>query len=472
VAFDSTSRHSNLPMADFIADYLDRPGVRIERNYAADGDKANLVIAAGPERTAGEGIVLSGHMDVVPADEPEWRTDPFDLTETGGTYVGRGAADMKGFLALAVNHFAGIEPEALRRPLVLLFTYDEEVGTLGARRFSETWREPESLPRSVIIGEPTSLKVVRIHKGMLRLRLEFEGRAAHSGYPHLGRSAIEPAAQAIVALAELRRELERERPAHGEHFPEVPFAALNVGTVAGGSAANVIPDRCEVHLGVRLLPGMAADEMIGRIRQAIERGVAAEPFSLDYLSESPAMVLDEDAEIHRELREEVGQQGSHGVMFASDAGWLQRMGLECVLFGPGSIEMAHRPNEFLSADEFRRAGEVLGSRSHLDRLLLVAQHPDRDRRRRPHRGRRPPRTEAQPFPGPRRAGPGIRERSLPCVPAWLARNGRELSCRRGQLLDLAPGDVRSRRVAGPQYLPCARGAGLFRDERCGHYRCR
>ncbi|MGH3994166.1 MAG: M20/M25/M40 family metallo-hydrolase, partial [Pseudonocardiaceae bacterium] len=245
-----------------------------------------------------------------------------------------------------------------------LFTYDEEVGTLGARRFVETWPAPERLPRDVIIGEPTSLQVVRLHKGMLRLRLVFAGRAAHSGYPHLGRSAIEPAARAIVALADLRHSMEAERPAHGEHFPEVPFAALNVGTVAGGSAMNVIPDRCVVEVGIRLLPEMSAEAMTARVRATVGDALPGEAFALEPLGLSPAMMLGDDAEIHRRLCEAVGQQESRSVAFATDAGWLQTLGLRCVIFGPGSIEVAHRPNEFVPAAELRRAAEILEGLVH------------------------------------------------------------------------------------------------------------
>jgi acetylornithine deacetylase len=363
VGFDTTSRASNLPLADFLSDYLDRPGVRIARNPSADGAKTNLVVAMGPEAEDRQGLVLSGHMDVVPADEPGWRSDPFAMADAGDRFVGRGTADMKGFLALATNRLAALDPGALRRPLALLFTYDEEVGTVGARRFTESFPGTDRLPRSVVIGEPTELRVVRAHKGMVRFRLDFAGQAAHSGYPHLGRSAIEPAARAIVALAELRRTMEMERPPDGDAFPGVPFAALNVGTVAGGSAANVIPDRCEVQLGIRLLPGMAVEDMAERVRAAVETAVK-EPFVLETLSESPAMILDDAAPIHRALQDALGQRESHSVMFASDAGWLGRAGFECVLFGPGSIEVAHQPNEFLPVAEFRRAGEILDGLIH------------------------------------------------------------------------------------------------------------
>jgi acetylornithine deacetylase len=202
VAFDSTSRNSNLPIADFICDYLDRPWIRVRRHPSPDGDRTNLFIAAGPEEASGSGLGLSGHMDVVPADEQGWRTDPFTLTQVGNTYTGRGTADMKGFLAVAINQLASLDGKRLHRPLALVLTYDEELGTLGAKHFVETWPEREVLPRALVIGEPSSLRVVRMHKGYLKMRVEFEGTAAHSGYPHLGRNAIEPAARGIVALSE------------------------------------------------------------------------------------------------------------------------------------------------------------------------------------------------------------------------------------------------------------------------------
>ncbi|HET7425659.1 MAG TPA: acetylornithine deacetylase [Gemmatimonadales bacterium] len=363
IAFDTTSHQSNLPLAEFLADYLDRPGVRIARHPSPDDSKANLVVTAGPETDDRHGLTLSGHMDVVPATEPEWDSDPFVMLDVGDRYVGRGTADMKGFLALAANRVAGLEPGRLRRPLALVFTYDEEVGTVGARRLTESFAGTARLPRQVVIGEPTQLRAVRAHKGMVRLNLRFTGRAAHSGYPHLGRSAIEPAALAMVGLADLRRTLEAERPPNGELFADVPYVALNIGTVAGGSAANVIPDRCDVQLGIRVLPGMTTKDVASRVRAAIA-DATPEPFTLEAISESPAMLLDRDAPIHLAVCEAVGQHDEHSVMFASDAGWLQRAGFACVLFGPGSIEVAHKPNESLPVDQFRRAGDVLDGLIH------------------------------------------------------------------------------------------------------------
>lgn len=369
VAFDSTSRNSNLPIADFLCEVLDRPGIRIDRNLSPDGSKVNLIVWCGPApREDRAGLVLSGHMDVVPAGEAGWRSDPFTLADEGDRWVARGACDMKGFLALAANLVAEADPARLRAPLALVFTYDEEVGTLGARHLMESYAAGPSLPRAAVIGEPTSLRVARAHKGHLKVRITLHGRSAHSGYPHLGVNAIEPAGRVIGALAALRRELEREEPPHREIFPEVPFVPLNVGTVHGGAAINVVPDRCIVEVGVRPLPGMSSDELTERIRRAATAAIGEtgtpsmpdiQPPEIEILSDSPPMVLEEGASIHRHLRELVGQEETATVSFATDAGWLQRLGLDCAVFGPGTIEVAHKPNESLPKRELATARELL-----------------------------------------------------------------------------------------------------------------
>ncbi len=371
VSFDSTSKFSNLPLAEFLCDYLDRPGIRVERSPSPAGDKVNLVVSVGPEvdPESRGGLVLSGHMDVVPAEEPEWRSDPFELIETATAYVGRGACDMKGFVALAVQRAASIEPRRLRHPLVLILTYDEELGCVGAHRFVETWPRARPLPRYAIIGEPTSLEAVRMHKGHAKARLMVHGRSAHSGYPHLGHNAIEPAARAVNALAELRRALEGERWPNREHFPEVPHVALNVAWVQGGTAVNVVPDRCVVDLGFRVLPGMEAGPVIARVRAAVEAELEDEDFAFELLNESPPLLLDEGSEIYRAVCGLIGQRRTLSASYATDAGWLQTAGLECLLFGPGNIEVAHRPNESLPKDEFRRAAELV--RRLVDRFCVA-----------------------------------------------------------------------------------------------------
>ncbi|UCG87035.1 MAG: acetylornithine deacetylase [Gemmatimonadota bacterium] len=360
VGFDSTSCNSNLPIADFICSYLDRPGVRIQRNPSPDGEKANLVISAGPEECTGiDGLVLSGHMDVVPANEPEWSSDPFALTRVGDTYVGRGACDMKGFLALALNAMTRVRTDDLTAPLVLILTYDEEVGTRGAQHLAKTWDEASALPRQAVIGEPTELKVIRMHKGHLAFTIRLSGESAHSGYPHLGRNAIEPVGQLICGLTRLREELQSEHPANSEHFPEVPFVSLNVAQVAGGSAVNVVPDRCVLKCDTRLLPGADKESIIGRIEAVVADSLADTPCEFELDAEAPPMLLQDTAPIYRALCTEVGQAHSHSVSYATDAGWLQSLGLDCAVFGPGSIAVAHKPNESIPINQLEQADQIL-----------------------------------------------------------------------------------------------------------------
>ena len=359
VAFDTTSANSNLALVDFACDYLDGFAARVDRLPSADGRKANLAVAIGPRRDDDEGLTLCGHTDVVPATEPEWESDPFDAVTRDGTLVGRGTADMKGFLALALQAVVETDPGTLSRPLALLFTYDEEVGTRGAKELVEAGGPPERLPRRTIVGEPTSLSPARLHKGHLRVVVTLSGKAAHSGVPHLGRSAIEPAARVVTELAALRRALEAERPTHAHAFPDVPFVPLHVGRIHGGGAVNVIPDACEVEVGARLLPGMDTDEVVARIVEAVERGAGEAPHSVEVVGDSPPALLDEGSDLWAWLARESSGRGPGSVPFATDAGWLQRLGLECVIWGPGSIEVAHRPNEFVPLEDLSRARATL-----------------------------------------------------------------------------------------------------------------
>jgi acetylornithine deacetylase len=299
-------------------------------------------------------------MDTVPADEPEWKTDPYTLAESDGHYYGRGVCDMKGFLALAMNAAASARTENLQSTLVLVFTYDEEVGILGSKHLAEAYEGRRELPTAAIIGEPTSLKVVRMHKGFLGFKVLVYGKSAHSGYPHLGKNAIEPTGTLIQKLKEFRRELESETPPNAEYFPEVPFAALNIGTIHGGSAANIIPDRCEVACSLRTLPGTSTQSMIQRVREVVDEGLVNWEIEFVVTNDSPPLLLEEDAKIYEMLTRRVAQTATQSASYATDAGWLQTLGLECAVFGPGSIEVAHRPNESLPMGEFVKCEQILG----------------------------------------------------------------------------------------------------------------
>lgn len=384
VAVDTTSSRSNLPLAELLADYLDGTGADVRLLPSADGAKANLLVRFGPRSTGDgddehrPGLVLSGHMDVVPAGDG-WSSDPFRLTDRGDGWVGRGSADMKGFLALAANVARETAPAPLAAPLCLLFTYDEEVGTLGAQHLVEDWPDTLAstgpLPRATVIGEPTSLRAVRLHKGHLKLRFAFAGRSAHSGYPHLGLNAIEAAGRAVVALSHLRRELEAERTAASVHFPQVPFSALNVGVVHGGAAVNVVPERCVVEVGVRVLPGQDSAELARRVEEAVARAAGESeprvPAAAELLSDSPPLDAPADAPIHRHLCQALHQDADASVAFATDAGWLQRLGLDCVVWGPGSIEVAHKPDEWVPK------ADLVAARRHLEELVQrFCVHPE------------------------------------------------------------------------------------------------
>lgn len=365
VAFDSSSTSSSRPLAEFVASYVDRPGIEVLTYPEHSPEQITLLLRAGPKTDDRDGLLFNGHLDVVPAEPEGWRSDPFKLVERNGTLVGRGACDMKASVALALNALASLEVDRLRRPLALLLTWGEELGSLGAQQFAREFEDVQHLPRKTIVGEPTSLRVVRMHKGHLKARLTFRGRAAHSGFPHLGRNAVEAAGRAIHALGDLRRELESERTSTSEFFPDTPYPALNVARVAGGGPLNVIPDHAKVELGVRLLPGMQSAPIVERLRSVAEAAARNCDGGFELINDNPPMLLDASAPINRALCGLIGQTESRGVPFSSDAGVLQRdLGCECVLFGPGSIDVAHRPNEYVPIDEFERAGRVLRELIH------------------------------------------------------------------------------------------------------------
>lgn len=355
VAFDTVSHRSNLALVDFLCEYA---GTRAERVPSPDGTKANLVLRFGPDE--GEGLVLCGHMDVVPAEEEGWRGDPFRLREEDGRLFARGACDMKGFLAVATN-LAKAEAGGLRGPLVLLFTYDEETGTAGARDLVERSPLAATLPRRAIVGEPTELRVVRMHKGHVRVRITVHGVAAHSALPHLGRNAIEAAARVLASLRGLRHRLEQAGGPNASHFPEVPYVTLNVGMIQGGVATNVVPDRCVIDVGVRPLPGMEGAEVVAQVRAAVANAAGDAPFGIDVPGESPPLLLERGSALHGTLCAAAGQEGDAAVCYATDGGWLAKAGIACAVFGPGSISVAHKPNEFVTRADLARARTVLGT---------------------------------------------------------------------------------------------------------------
>lgn len=365
VSFDTTSHRSNRALSDFVCDYLADSGAAVARLDDAAGTKTNLIVRVGPQCEGG--LTLCGHMDTVPAVEPDWESSPFELVECDGRLYGRGTTDMKGFLALALNSMAaaGMRSHELKRPLALLLTHDEEVGGLGAQRLRREWPDGAALPRNVVIGEPTGMSVVRMHKGHLKVRITVRGKSAHSGLPHLGENAIERSVDVLQALRLLAADWRRRTTATSDYFPECTFPVLNIGMLQAGSAVNIVPDRAVIDVGMRLLPGQDSQTAVDEISRAI----AALPpdvrdaVEITIVNDNPPLLCDEGAEVCRALCEVLEQTETLGVSFASDAGILSSMGLQCVLWGPGDMRNAHRANEFLEVEQLqiarRRLDEIV-----------------------------------------------------------------------------------------------------------------
>lgn len=363
VAFPSISGRAPTAIFDFVAGFLSRCGARIRRLRAPGAPRENILAQRGPDTRDGRGLLLSGHLDVVPADEPDWISPPFELTERGGRLYGRGTADMKGWVALACHEFVHRRDDELQHPLALLLSSDEEVGSLGVQDFVRLTNAGEggALPRSVLVGEPTAGQVVRMHKGHLKGRVTITGKPAHSGYPHLGVNAIEHAGAVLAALAALTAELRDERTETSAYFPDCPYPVLNLATIHGGSAVNVVPERCVIEFGLRLLPGEATGPFVERIRGAIARlpGKIRTTTMLEIVNDNVPMLCRPDAPILNAIRKVSDAGEPVGASYASDAGWLATLGLDCVLLGPGDIRDAHRANESIDVAEWQAGGKML-----------------------------------------------------------------------------------------------------------------
>lgn len=357
VAIDTTSELSNGPIIDFISDYLDRPGLTTLRFDAGQG-KENLVVHSGSLDGSGSGMTLSGHLDCVPVGTG-WTTDPHELHERDGRLFARGSCDMKGFDALAVNAMARQAESSDGHPLALVLTCDEELGSLGAASLVEQWPSELVLPRSTIIGEPTMLEVVRMHKGHLKFTIRLSGASGHSGTPASGINAIEIAGQAINAIGELIKSFDEIRTESSPMFDSVPHPVLSIVGVDGGAAWNIIPESCQIRCGLRVMPDQDAAEYLRLIEESLSAALPEGHWSLEVYNNNPPLCTDRETTVNRLACEAVGQSRCIGVSYCSDGGHLSSLGLEAVLWGPGSITQAHQPDEFIAIDQYRRGSELL-----------------------------------------------------------------------------------------------------------------
>ncbi len=368
VAFDTVPTSSNVPAAEYLANLLDGTpwSVRLFRDRALGADKASLVAWTGPPRA--DGLILSGHMDVVPfTDQPGWTRDPLRLSTDGKRVYGRGVSDMKAFLAQCIVVARSLDHRRLQRPLVLVLTCDEEVGCLGAARLLPhldrlTGELP--LPTEAVIGEPTSFRVYRAHKGHVRLDIHLAGRGGHSSRPDLGTNAIAAAVEAASELGRLTDELARRTGDRSRAlFPDFPGIPLNLGVIRGGTADNMIAEECTLSVGIRPLPdtdvGQLIAEVEDRTRAAVRTRYPGATLSLAAVEVTPAMESPPTGRLATVLGLLAGQDQFAGAPFATDGGQLQRHGIHSYIWGPGELEQAHQPDESLPIEVLERGVDLI-----------------------------------------------------------------------------------------------------------------
>ncbi len=356
VAIDSVSDRPNRPIIDWLAQWLEKRGFELHFHRYRDErgvEKLNLVAVAGPKRQpiGAGGLALAGHTDTVPYD-PAW-TDALRVTERDGKIYGRGTADTKGFIAASLAAIDRTGTERLQEPLVCIFTADEEVGCVGARKLLA---ELEVRPAHVIVGEPTRLVPIRSHKGYWLAEIEFRGGEGHSAFPSVGRSAILDAGRLLCRLESVQKELE------GDPDPtfDPPFTTLNVGTIEGGKARNVIAGRCAFPLEWRPIPHQEGEKVARILRRELDEIVAEDPgveASFVVSRTDPAVATPPDAAIVRFLEQATGN-ASTTIPFGTELPYFDAVGTLGCVCGPGDIRTAHRTGEYVDRAELDRAVEI------------------------------------------------------------------------------------------------------------------
>ncbi|MDP3852989.1 acetylornithine deacetylase [Phenylobacterium sp.] len=364
VAFDTTSRLSNLALIEWVEAYLDGHGVAHRRAPNHDGTKSNLLATVGP--IVEGGVVLSGHTDVVPVDGQAWVTDPFVLTpKDDGRIYGRGTCDMKGFLALALAAVPDLAAADLKKPVHLAFSYDEEIGCLGAPDLIALIESELPRPALVVVGEPTDMVAVSGHKGISSFVVTVTGKEAHSSQTHLGVSANMEAVKLMAALSDLADRLEREADPASAFVPK--HTTLTIGLVHGGTAGNILARECSFQFDLRCPPGQDPLEVLepffGQVAATDAAMKARFPEAgakISRRSGTPAMSVEKDGAAEAFARRLAGDNGPARVVpYAAEAGQFQQAGFSTVICGPGSIDQAHQANEFVERSQMERGAAFM-----------------------------------------------------------------------------------------------------------------
>lgn len=370
IAFPTVSRDSNMALIGYVADRLERVGISSSIIPDETGRKANLFATIGPQ--GGNGIVLSGHTDVVPTDGQNWTVPPFELTERDGRLFGRGTADMKGFVACALNAACRAAQRQLREPLHLAFSYDEEVGCLGVRDLIRVVNDAGVRPRFCIVGEPTGLAVATGHKGKTGYRATFTGKEAHSALAPTGVNAIHLATDFIKALRDAQDDICRHGARDGDY--DIPYTTLHVGRIEGGLALNIVPNRCSMEFEIRnvaaddpdqIMAGLqhSASGIIERARRTAEEADVRFETTIAY----PGLDTPPDSEIVAFVKSLTGGNATIKVAYGTEGGLFSaRLGLPVVVCGPGSMDQGHKPDEFVTCEQLQRCDLMLDAL--IDRL--------------------------------------------------------------------------------------------------------
>jgi len=358
IAFPTVSRDSNLALIECVRDYLKELGIESQLVHDESGMKANLYATIGPKNE--RGIMLSGHTDVVPIDGQDWASDPFKVSERDGKLFGRGVADMKSFVAVVLASLPLFLKRKLATPIHLALSYDEEVGCLGVRRLIARFDEMPVRPAICIVGEPSSMQVARGHKGKLSYRCHVHGLESHSALTHRGVNAVENAAEIIGHLRRLGRLIRQNGPFDSNFEP--PYTTVHTGVIHGGTQLNIVPRDCRFDFEIRPLPSQDPVPVFEEVKAFVERELLPEMKAVSTrsgiewqrLTEFPGLNTDEEAEVTRLVKQLTGANTTTVVAFGTEGGLFSKAGIPTIICGPGSIEQAHKPDEWVALDQIAR----------------------------------------------------------------------------------------------------------------------
>jgi acetylornithine deacetylase len=363
VAFPTVSRDGNIDLIRYIADYLAGAGIEARLYPHQDGDRASLFASVGPDKAGG--VVLSGHTDVVPVEGQAWTSDPFRLARRDNRLLGRGTADMKGFVACAMEALVAAKDAELSRPLHVAFSYDEEIGCVGVQPMLAELAAAGIRPEWVLIGEPTQMQVATGHKGKTGIRAICRGHAAHSALAPTGLNAIHLAADMLTGIREMQAEIERTGPRDPDY--DVPYTTLHAGVIKGGTALNIVPDQCEMLFEIRNIaeddPKSIMQQFFDRAESIVapKRNIFPEAeIRLEIFNEYPGLATDPAGGITGRAIALSGQANRIKVAFGTEGGLFQDvLGTTAIVCGPGSMEQGHKPDEYVTVEQMEECRAML-----------------------------------------------------------------------------------------------------------------